>query len=121
MNTDKTSLENENQPSCLGAVISRLVELAKAEYGEYKEEIIGYELGYCDGIETYWSEEVYPLDELKPDDFYGEPTKNDIENRKLSDEQYFWYGEKNEYCIAKRVKVLNRGWKIQLLHIINGL
>lgn len=24
MNTDKTSLENENKPSCLGAVISRL-------------------------------------------------------------------------------------------------
>jgi hypothetical protein len=24
MNTKKTSLENENQPSCLGAVISRL-------------------------------------------------------------------------------------------------
>ena len=24
MNTDKTSLENESQPSCLGAVISRL-------------------------------------------------------------------------------------------------
>ena len=23
MNTDKTSLENENQPSCLGAVITR--------------------------------------------------------------------------------------------------
>lgn len=24
MNTDKTSIENENEPSCLGAVISRL-------------------------------------------------------------------------------------------------
>jgi hypothetical protein len=24
MNTDKTSIENESQPSCLGAVISRL-------------------------------------------------------------------------------------------------
>ena len=121
MNTDKSLLEAPNQPSCLGAVISRLVELGKVEYGEYEEEVIGYELGYCDGIETYWSEDVLPLDELKPDDFYGEPTMKDVENRKLSDEQYFWYGERNEYCIAKRVKVLNRGWKIELLHFINSL
>lgn len=29
MNTDKTSLENENQPSCLGAVISRFSQLPR--------------------------------------------------------------------------------------------
>ena len=37
MNTDKTSLENESQPSCLGAVSRRLflvTFLVKDEYGE---------------------------------------------------------------------------------------
>ncbi len=32
MNTDKTSLENENQPSCLGAVSSRLFAVMADEY-----------------------------------------------------------------------------------------
>jgi hypothetical protein len=31
MNTDKTSLENESQPSCLGAVISRFIYLITNE------------------------------------------------------------------------------------------
>jgi len=115
--SEKTETKPLEQP----VVISRLIEWAKDKYGEYKDEVIGYELGYCDGIETYWSEEILPLEKLLPDDFYGEFTKENVEQRKLSNEQYFWYGEKNEYCIAKRVKVINRGWKIELLYLINGL
>lgn len=115
------SKDTENKQLEQPVVISRLIEWAKDKYGEYIDDVIGYELGYCDGIETYWSEDILPLDKLKPDDFYGEFTKEDIENRRLSDDQYFYYGEKKEYCIAKRVKVINRGWKIELLHLINGL
>ena len=34
MNTDKTSLENESQPSCLGAVIWRCIKDITNIYGE---------------------------------------------------------------------------------------
>jgi len=37
MNTDKTSLENESQPSCLGAVISRFIYLITNETDEIVE------------------------------------------------------------------------------------
>ena len=33
MNTEKTSIENENQPSCLGAVISSALKLNVANWG----------------------------------------------------------------------------------------
>jgi hypothetical protein len=103
-------------------VLSNLIELAKDKYGEYKEELIGYELGYYDGFETHWSDEIVPLDKLKSvDDFYGSPSSEDIENRRLSNAQYYWYGDNNQYCIAKIVKVLNKGWKTELLNLIINL
>lgn len=46
MNTDKTSLENENQPSCLGAVISRFnstVEKQQSFYSELKALLVKYD------------------------------------------------------------------------------
>lgn len=65
MNTDKTSLENENQPSCLGAVISRYIDKADAyldanfntQGGNHKLRAIGNKQSqqlakiYCDAYE----------------------------------------------------------------------
>lgn len=39
MNTDKTSLENENQPSCLGAVMPRLFFVVARNSEENWEQI----------------------------------------------------------------------------------
>jgi chitinase len=50
MNTDKTSLENETQPSCLGAVsISSFVNQAK-------HKLIGYQAYYKDGSNKFFRE-----------------------------------------------------------------
>ena len=38
MDTEKTSLENESQPSCLGAVSSRLSSLDELEFQKCKDE-----------------------------------------------------------------------------------
>ena len=46
MNTDKTPIENENQPSCLGAVISRFsstVEKQQSFYNELKTLLVRYD------------------------------------------------------------------------------
>ena len=46
MNTDKTSLENEKQPSCLGAVIrsfSSTVEKQQSFYNELKALLVKYD------------------------------------------------------------------------------
>ena len=46
MNTEKTSLENEIQPSCLGAVISRFnstVEKQQSFYSELKALLVKYD------------------------------------------------------------------------------
>ena len=46
MNTDKSLLENESQPSCLGAVISRFnstVEKQQSFYSELKALLIKYD------------------------------------------------------------------------------
>ena len=46
MNTDKTSLENESQSSCLGAVISRFnstVEKQQSFYSELKALLVKYD------------------------------------------------------------------------------
>jgi hypothetical protein len=40
MNTEKTSLENESQPSCLGAVISRLKFHLEVNAGRLCEPIL---------------------------------------------------------------------------------
>jgi hypothetical protein len=48
MNTDKTSLKNENQPSCLGAVNSRLLLRISAdlkkELVRQKNEVVKHDL-----------------------------------------------------------------------------
>lgn len=50
MNTDKPSLENESQPSCLGAVICRLSSPTLLEPLEFDGEPIYYKM---DGIYGY--------------------------------------------------------------------
>jgi hypothetical protein len=120
LNSFQNAHEHEQQQKLIG-LISLLVIQSKKEYGEYLEEIIGYEKGELIGNEIFWNDEILPLNRLNDNDDFGDPTSEDLTNRKLSNEEYFWYGEHNEYCIAKRVKVLNAGWKTELLNIINKL
>ena len=75
MNTDKTSLENENQPSCLGAVISWVSASEKLPSAEQNgNKVLIYRImndsqsslaisihetsmvKYCNVYETWWME-----------------------------------------------------------------
>jgi hypothetical protein len=103
----------------LKAALNHLIELAKIEFGEYREEIIGYEKGEYIGNDIFWSDEILSLSELQKNDEYGMPSDKDIFNRQNSSEQYYWYG--NNFVIAKRVKILNEGWQIKLLKTINSI
>ncbi len=99
-----------------------LVDLAKKYFGEYKEEILGYELMYCDGYENYYSEEILQANDLLnvKDDFYGIPNAKDIEDRLNSNQEYFWY-DNHTYAIIKRFKVINKGWKMEIIELIQSL
>ena len=97
---------------------SKVVELAKAEFGEYKEELEGYEKGsYSGGGEIFWSEEVVPITELQANDDYGMPSDEDVRKRLQSNDQYYWY-DGQQYVIAKRMRVVNRGWQLHLYDLI---
>ena len=103
------------------ATLTRLTELAKAEFGEYKEELIGYEMGVNCHTEVIWSGNVFFLEQLtQEDDAYGEPTRIDLMNRERSNEEFYWYDD-YQYVIARRVKVTNKGWKLMLLDLVRNL
>ena len=48
MSTDKTSLENESQPSCLGSVISRCIHCGNKDQSKFE---VWEELDYNDGAD----------------------------------------------------------------------
>ena len=127
MNTDKTSIENEKQPSCLGDVISRLVELAKAEYGEFEQEFVGYKVG------SYWTEvyewaDIDLITQEQMDSFKNNDTElNNIvgismkELHHLLETDLQYYNFDDNISVKRCYKVVNKGWKRELLHLINGL
>jgi hypothetical protein len=102
-----------------GSVISRLVELAKAEYGEFKQEFIGYKVGnqWIDD----WDFDVIPFEKIKDESTYINPiTDKDLENLSKSIDEFF-YCEDNSVIIRRCYNVINKGWKRELLHLINDL
>jgi len=112
----KLVTEAKSQPSCLGAVVSRLVELAKTEYGEFKQEFIGYKVGnrWVDD----WDMDTVPFEKIKDEDDYI--TDKDLENLSKSTDEFF-YCQDNSVIIRRCYSVINKGWKRELLHLINGL
>lgn len=75
MSTEKTSLENESQPSCLGAVISRFsstVEKQQSFYSELKALLVKYdaELNIEDFGRNWQSDEKIVVDFKYDESFF---------------------------------------------------
>ena len=75
MSTDKTSIENKSQPSCLGAVISRFsstVEKQQSFYNELKALLVKYdaELTIEDFGRNWQSDEKIVIDFKYDESFF---------------------------------------------------
>jgi hypothetical protein len=126
MKKEKLNTE-ESANSDLAAVISRLVELAKAEYGEFEQEFMGYKVG------NYWTEEYEWADidlitQEQMDSFKNNDTElNNIvgismkELHHLLETDLQYYNFDDNISVKRCYKVLNKGWKRELLQLINGI
>lgn len=124
------SKEAENQTFNIGDIISRCVELAKLEYGEFKQEFVGYKVGnyWWDGWEwdnddltiiiTQEQMQSLTTDDDKLNDMVGITMK---ELHHLLETNLEYYNFDDNISIRRCYKTLNQGWKRELLHIINGL
>jgi hypothetical protein len=111
----------------IGDVISRLVELAKTEYGEFEQEFVGYKVG------DYWTENwEWDDNELITQDKMQSLITDDIELNNivgihmkelhhLLETNLEHYNFEDNISIKRCYKVLNKGWQRELLEIINGL
>jgi hypothetical protein len=102
-------------------LLKQLQEIATLAFGEYEDELIGYELGHNAYTEIIWTEEVIDAKDIER--YYCKNydiTPEDIKNLLACEEEDFWCCD-NTIIIAKRIKVLNKGWKTELKQIIDNL
>ena len=74
MNTDKTSIENESQPSCLGAVRRSIADVLLEEYTNDQLRLVLKETSTRHTKDRVYSKEVVSLidhENIKDDDIYS--------------------------------------------------
>jgi hypothetical protein len=103
MSTDKTSLENRNEPSCLGAVIPRYFYQDGSEVKEndivfYSEDEGDHKFHYADSIGMIVKREndlkmkayVITIDDAKTFQYYEEPEHNMVSLKYGCENYYPW-------------------------------
>jgi len=61
MDTEKTSLENQNQPSCLGAVMPSFDDVVRINQGRFISQTTHFICAKCGGDTPLTNRELLPL------------------------------------------------------------
>jgi hypothetical protein len=95
------------------SVFDDLVKFAKAKYGEFEQEFIGYKIGsiYLDD----WDFEIIPFDKIKDESTNISPiTDKDLDDLAKSTDEFFFCEDKS-VVIRRCYKIINKGWKRELI------